>query len=61
MTPTIVFKRFDLKNDPDELVNLVANPEYADTVSRMRAHLIERSVWSEYPLSIRDMTTPGIV
>jgi len=51
---------FDLKNDPDELHNLVALPEYKDVVSQMRAHLIERSIWSEYPLSIRNMTTPGI-
>ena len=32
----------DLKNDPDELVNLARNPEYADTLRDMRERTAER-------------------
>ena len=31
--------RFDLKKDPDERVNLISNPEYADVLEDMKARL----------------------
>ena len=33
---------FDLKKDPDELINFCENPEYAEIAKRMKAGLIDQ-------------------
>jgi arylsulfatase A-like enzyme len=35
---------YDLSNDPDELHNLYAKPEYGGVVSRLRAHLLDKMI-----------------
>ncbi len=39
---------FDLKNDPWELTNLATNPDYADTVAKLRKELVRlRDAWDD--------------
>lgn len=41
---------FDLENDPDELVNLYGNPDYAEQVKRLRGLLLQyRQKWEDNP------------
>ncbi len=46
----------DLKNDPDELVNLAGDPQYADTLAEMRERLAKRVKELSGPLD--QLSTP---
>ena len=52
---------FDLYDDPDEINNLAGNKEYEDIVHEMRLSIIEKSTWSEYPMSVRNIGIRNLV
>ena len=40
------FELYDLKNDPDEVINLAQNPEYQDELKKLQGELKKRDSWS---------------
>lgn len=51
---------FDLRRDPDEQTNVVADPAYADTRQELRDRLLELIVLQDYPKTRRDLFALGV-
>jgi len=51
---------FDLRSDPDELVNRVADRALADTRRRLRDELLDRIILQDWPRSPRDLFALGV-
>jgi arylsulfatase A-like enzyme len=51
---------FDLKKDPDEIHNIVADPDYADIRTDLRDQLMTLIVMQDYPKTRRDLFAIGV-
>ena len=51
---------FDLRKDPDEQHNLVADPDYADIRRELRDRLMELIVMQDYPKTRRNLFALGV-
>ena len=51
---------FDLRADPDEQVNLVADPAYAEIRQELRDRLLELIVMQDYPKTRRELFALGV-
>jgi len=49
----------DLREDPDELNNVAADPAYADALNDMRHKMLTRLMLQDYPLPPRDLMVIG--
>jgi hypothetical protein len=50
---------FDLRSDPDELVNLVDAPDYQDIRQELKNEMLHRVMLQEFPLPPRDLVVIG--
>ena len=51
---------FDLRSDPDEQANVVADPAYAGTRQQLRDQLMDLIVLQDYPKTRRDLFALGV-